>query len=165
MSKYHVRVGEDEHRVTVRADGSVLLDGNACSAEITRIDESTFSVVRNGASFLICVARSGGSYEALCNGVLCEVTVESERARLLREYAATSGTLHHRYEVHAPMPALVVRVEVTVGDEVQAGQGLVVLEAMKMENELKAHHAGKVKEIRVHKGKTVEKGELLLLLE
>jgi biotin carboxyl carrier protein len=63
------------------------------------------------------------------------------------------------------MPALVVRVEVKVSDEVKVGQGLVILEAMKMENEIKSHQSGRVKEIYVAKGKPVEKGELLLLLE
>lgn len=165
MSTYHVRVGQDEYTVAFAADGSMLLNGNPCIADIKHIDDSMFSVVMDGASFSIAVASNEGAYEVLSNGVLCEVSVESDRTRLLKEYSATSGTVHQRYEVHAPMPALVVRVEVNVGDEVQAGQGLVVLEAMKMENELKAHHAGIVKEIRVGKGKTVEKGELLLLLE
>jgi biotin carboxyl carrier protein len=60
---------------------------------------------------------------------------------------------------------MVVKVEVSVGDEVVEGQGLVILEAMKMENEIKSHQAGKVKSVLVEKGKAVEKGELLLLLE
>ena len=63
------------------------------------------------------------------------------------------------------MPALVVKVEVSVGEEVKEGQGLLILEAMKMENEIKCHQAGKVKEILVSKGKPVEKGELLMRLE
>lgn len=165
MSAYHVRVAGDEYVVAFATDGSVLLNGSRCTVDIRRTGDSTFSVLMDGSSISISAAGIGGAYDVLSNGVFSEVTVESYRARLLREYAATSGTQHHRYEVHAPMPALVVRVEVNVGDEVQAGQGLVVLEAMKMENELKAHHAGRVKEIRVSKGKTVEKGELLLLLE
>jgi biotin carboxyl carrier protein len=63
------------------------------------------------------------------------------------------------------MPALVVRVEVKAGDEVREGQGLLVLEAMKMENEIRSPQAGKVREVFVSNGKAVEKGELLLLLE
>jgi biotin carboxyl carrier protein len=63
------------------------------------------------------------------------------------------------------MPAMVVRLEVNVGDEVRAGQPLIVLEAMKMENELLASGAGRVKAVYATAGKAVEKGELLLLLE
>ena len=67
--------------------------------------------------------------------------------------------------MHAPMPAMVVKLEVNVVDEVRAGQPLIVLEAMKMENELVAAAAGRVKAIYVAPGKAVEKGELLLLFE
>lgn len=63
------------------------------------------------------------------------------------------------------MPALVVKIEVSVGDEIVSGQGLIILEAMKMENEIKSHSAGVIKEIYVTHGKPVERGELLFLLE
>ena len=60
------------------------------------------------------------------------------------------------------MPGLIVRVSVAAGDSVQAGQGLVVMEAMKMENELRAHGAGTVKAVHVEAGKAVEKGTVLV---
>ena len=63
------------------------------------------------------------------------------------------------------MPGLIVRVNVQVGDEVEAGQGVVVMEAMKMENELRATAAGRVKSIEVVPGAAVEKGTLLVVLE
>jgi biotin carboxyl carrier protein len=63
------------------------------------------------------------------------------------------------------MPAMVIKLEVSVGEEVRAGQPLVVLEAMKMENDILAPAAGRVKAIYVSAGKAVEKGELLLLFE
>jgi biotin carboxyl carrier protein len=66
--------------------------------------------------------------------------------------------------VRAPMPGLIVRVEVEAGQLIRVGQGLVVLEAMKMENEIKALSAGKVADVHVTPGKAVEKGELLISL-
>ena len=68
-------------------------------------------------------------------------------------------------QLKAPMPGLVVRVEVEVGDAVAAGQGVVIVEAMKMENELKAPADGAVAEVRVEPGQPVEKGAVLLVLE
>ena len=65
----------------------------------------------------------------------------------------------------APMPGLIVRVNVEVGDSVSAGQGLVVMEAMKMENELRAAGAGKVKSVHAKPGEAVNKGALLVELE
>jgi pyruvate carboxylase subunit B len=65
----------------------------------------------------------------------------------------------------APMPGLVVRVNVKAGDTVEAGQGLIVMEAMKMENELRVQAAGRVKTVLVTPGSVVEKGALLIELE
>jgi pyruvate carboxylase subunit B len=65
----------------------------------------------------------------------------------------------------APMPGLVVRVNVKAGDTVEAGQGLIVMEAMKMENELRAHGAGVVKAVRVAPGDAVEKGAVLVEMD
>ena len=70
-----------------------------------------------------------------------------------------------RVEIKATMPGRVVNVLVGSGDEVTAGQGVIIVEAMKMENELKSPKAGKVTEVKVAPGQTVEKGELLVVIE
>jgi biotin carboxyl carrier protein len=70
-----------------------------------------------------------------------------------------------RQKVAAPMPGKVIRVLVKVGDAVDAGQGLVVVEAMKMQNEMKASHSGRVLEIRASAGATVGAGDTLVVLE
>ncbi|MBT5873565.1 MAG: biotin/lipoyl-binding protein, partial [Candidatus Latescibacteria bacterium] len=67
--------------------------------------------------------------------------------------------------IKATMPGRVMAVEVAVGEEVSAGQGVVIIEAMKMENELKTHVAGRVKEIRAAAGDAVNKGDVLVVLE
>jgi len=157
--------GGNEHVVEVRDDGTVLLDGASTSLDIRRIDANTFSILLNGASHTLVASRASGGYEVLSGGILLKVDVETERERLLRQYAGTAIAGHHRLEIHAPMPAMVTRIQVKIGDEVTEGQGLIILEAMKMENELRAQQAGKVKEICVARGKAVEKGQLLLLLE
>jgi biotin carboxyl carrier protein len=78
-----------------------------------------------------------------------------------RGQAAGTGELR----ITAPMPGRIVRVLVAVGDDVQAGQGLVVVEAMKMENEISAARAGRVKEVAVAAGQSVESGRVLLTIE
>ena len=88
----------------------------------------------------------------------------------LAEAARGEGPAHKRLasgpaRVMAPMPGRVLRVQVSAGDLVPAGQGLVVVEAMKMENELKAPRAGRVLEVAVHEGQAVETGALLVVLE
>jgi pyruvate carboxylase subunit B len=88
-----------------------------------------------------------------------------ERTRVIREITAASKGPAGPAPVVAPMPGLIVRVNAAVGDAVAAGQGLIVMEAMKMENELRAQAAGRVKAIAVSTGTAVEKGALLVELE
>lgn len=107
--------------------------------------------------------KDSQTYEIFVAGQRFEVKVEDERERLL------AGLVHggaHSGEmtVQAPMPGLVVGVPVEQGASVQAGETVVVLEAMKMENDLSAPLAGVVKEIRVNKGQTVDQGEVLVVI-
>ncbi len=134
-------------------------------ASVEELSPGVYSVILEGKSFRVIASRDGEGYAVLCSGTVGEARVETERSRLLRKFGAAAGTVARKAEIHAPMPALVVKVEVQPGQPVQKGDGLVVLEAMKMENELRAPHAGTVKKVLVAKGSKVEKGELLLLLE
>jgi pyruvate carboxylase subunit B len=118
-----------------------------------------------GASHTVVARKNDDGYQILLAGKQLEAVVESERSRLLRKFDTQGSSGPKKVEIKAPMPALVVKVEVAVGDSVKPGQGLLILEAMKMENEIKAHSSGVVKTIYVTQGKPVEKGELLILLE
>jgi len=165
LSSFVVTINAKEYMVSLGADGHVALNGVPASVDVQRLDERTFSVLVDVTSATIVAEEFDGVYRVLRNGLQLEATVESERERLLKKYDKRGGAARSRLEIHAPMPALVVRVEVMVGEEVKQGQGLIILEAMKMENEIKAHQAGIVKEIYAGKGKPVEKGELLMLME
>lgn len=143
----------------------VFVNGKPVKVSIEGVGGNAYSVVTEEARIRVISARVGDNYEVLCAGIPLQVSVETERSRLLKRFAATPGTEMRRAELHAPMPALVVRIEVEVGQTVEIGQGLMILEAMKMENELRALRTGRVKEICVTLGKAVEKGELLIVLE
>ncbi|MBI4551164.1 MAG: biotin/lipoyl-binding protein [Candidatus Latescibacteria bacterium] len=100
----------------------------------------------------------------MIDGVVYDVAVESASVARLRGAVKR----HHRtapQTITAPMPGRVLAVEVAVGDAVTAGQGVVIIEAMKMENELRAHADGRVKEVRVQPGDAVNKGDVLVVLE
>ena len=115
------------------------------------------------------VARSGTRrFEVLVEGWRFEVEVEPEARAALRERARRDrGDAAHSgpAEVHAIIPGVVVSVAVAPGDAVTAGQQLLVVEAMKMQNELRAPRAGTVREVRVGERSTIEVGDLLVVLE
>jgi biotin carboxyl carrier protein len=116
------------------------------------------------------VRRPSGTLrrEVVVDGWRVEVEIESERRASLRERArrGREETAHGGpTEVHAIIPGVVVSVSVVPGDAVVAGQQLLVVEAMKMQNELRAPRDGVISRVAVGAGRTVEVGDLLLVLE
>ncbi len=140
-------------------DGSATLDMSVGTPVRTlRIEDRVVRVIVH--------AREGkGLYALDIDGHRYHVAALGERARAIQELAARSAPPAGPAPVVAPMPGLVVRVNVAVGDTVAAGQGVLVMEAMKMENELRASAAATVKAVRVTQGTAVEKGAVLIELE
>lgn len=122
------------------------------------------SLLIDGESYAVEFEEAGDEVRVLVKGQITKVDVADERKLRLR--AATAGfTVEGKQTVAAPMPGKVVKVFVKVGDEVKEGQGVVVVEAMKMENELKAPKAGKVIEVAAKEGTAVENGAKLVVIE
>ena len=165
MKTYHVTVNGKELTVCLGADGTVSLEGRNETYEVKRVSSTEFSVIIGACQVKVVVFAGSDGFDVIAGDFRGKVSVESERGRLLRRYTRSTEGTGAKLEVHAPMPAMVIKLEVSVGEEVRAGQSLVVLEAMKMENEILAPTAGRVKAIYVSAGKPVEKGELLLLFE
>ncbi len=165
--KYFVRVNDEEHEVLLDASG-VHAGGEDVAAQVMPIDGTPVRMVTIGGEVHRVVVRPGGTrgtYTLWLDGWRFEVEALDERTKAIRDLAGVSAGPAGPAPLKAPMPGLIVRVNVQVGDQVQAGQGIVVMEAMKMENELRATAAGKVKSIVVQPGKAVEKGALLVELE
>ena len=165
--KYYVTVAG--RQIEVDRDGDRLtIDGRAVDARIDRIADSDVHVVRVGDQTHRIEARrsSGrGRYDLSLDGFRLPVEALDERARAIRELSRSAERSAGPTRLTAPMPGLIVRVNVKEGDAVRAGQGLIVIEAMKMENELKAASGGVVRRVGVTAGSAVEKGALLLELE
>jgi pyruvate carboxylase subunit B len=165
--KYFVRVNGEEHEILLDSSG-VHLDGEDVAAQVSDGDGAPVRMVMIGTDVHRVVVRPGsarGSYTLWLDGWRFEVEAVDERTRAIRELSGSNAGPAGPAPLKAPMPGLIVRVNVAVGDQVIAGQGLVVMEAMKMENELRAAAAGRVKSIVATPGTAVEKGALLIELE
>jgi pyruvate carboxylase subunit B len=163
VGKYEVTLDGRQHAVEILHGTEITVDGQ--QIQIVSATAHAFTV-RVGERFVrVTAAQTDGALQVLVNGCVSEAMVLSDRDLLLRRYAQGTATLAASREVRAPMPALVVRIEVAPGDTVKKGQGLVVLEAMKMENELRATRDCVVREVCVVPGNTVERNALLLRLE
>jgi len=165
--KYFVRVAGEDHEVVLDGEG-IQVDGTRVTASVSPADGTPVRTVSIGPEIHRVVVRRGserGSYTLWLDGFRFEVDALDERARAIRELSGASAAPTGPAPLIAPMPGLIVRVGVKPGDEVRAGQGLVVMEAMKMENELRAQAAGRVKAILSSPGTAVEKGATLIELE
>jgi biotin carboxyl carrier protein len=163
--RYDVRVGEKIFAIDAEPGKGVRIAGSDAAVEVCRVDATTCSVIHDGRSYTFGVNRVDDGYMVRHGATEVRVVVDSERSRLLRRVNAATTRTEHGTTIVAPMPALVVRLEVERGQEVSAGQGLLVLEAMKMENEIRSPRAGVIKTIHAEIGKAVEKGEVLVTLE
>jgi biotin carboxyl carrier protein len=165
--KYVVVVGETE--VEVDLDGDVVtVAGSASLAHLNEVEGTPVRMVTIGDEVHRVVARRGatrGRFTLWLDGFRYEVEALDERTRAIRALSAVGREASGPAPLVAPMPGMIVRISVEVGDIVQAGQGLIVMEAMKMENELRATSAGTVKAILAREGTAVEKGAMLLELE
>ena len=144
-----------------------LVDGKEVHAELRTITGTPIRHLMVGnRSYTIVVERleQKGWWSLSRDGRSLDVEALDERTRTIREMAGDSAVEAEK-SIKAPMPGLVVRVQVEVGQQVSAGQGVIVVEAMKMENELKAPADGVVAAIEVAPGQPVEKGATLIVLE
>jgi biotin carboxyl carrier protein len=147
-------------------EGSLIIEGSRFKYRdlegefsITPLDTDCYSVVINGQSFRVARTPKGELY---VNGKA--ITIEVFDPRSLRSRGKRAGA-HGRQNIAAPMPGKVIRVLVAVGDNVEIGQGLVVVEAMKMQNEMKSPKAGRIAEIKTKADAAVSAGDVLVVVE
>jgi acetyl/propionyl-CoA carboxylase alpha subunit len=166
--KYVVQLNNQRHTVSIEPDGVQYEDEAMARGELSDIEGSPVRMVKLGTHVYRVVAekRQGrGRYTLWVDGYRFEVEALDERTRAIRDLSAANAAPAGPAPIIAPMPGLIVRVNVSIGDRVEAGQGIVVMEAMKMENELRATAVGTVRTVEVAPGTVVEKGTLLVALE
>ncbi|WP_353266959.1 biotin/lipoyl-containing protein [Gemmatimonas sp.] len=164
--KYLVDINGE--RITVELEGAhATVDGTRHDVSLTHVAGTPVRLVRVGEQVHRVVARRGASrglWQLDVDGTRVEAEALDERLRAIRDLTAASAVASGPAPLLAPMPGLVVRVAVAVGDTVSAGQGLVMIEAMKMENELRATAPGVVTAVRAKAGEAVNKGAVLVEL-
>jgi len=160
---YHVTLAGTTFEVELGPEG-VSVDGRRVEVDMTRVqDGPTRSLLVDGTSHRLSARRVGReTWDLHMRGRRLRADVVDERTRAIREMTGGPGAARGPKPVVAPMPGMVVAIEVEEGDMVRAGQGLVIVEAMKMENELEADADARVARIHVVEGQAVDKDELLV---
>ncbi len=169
--RYWTTIGSRTYELTVEGEGSSLavsVDGKRCDVDYHEVArDAIYSLILDGNSAELWVRRDErGGYVVFVAGHTLAVAVEDERQRRIRKLKGAAGEGEQAAaELKAPMPAVVLDVMVAPGDEVADGQGLCVIEAMKMENLMRAPRGGVVKEVKIEKGQGVALGDVLVVIE
>jgi len=159
--------GKRKHVVELKRTGdvsAVSLDGQTLDADAVQIAPNVVSVMLGGQFFELHISRStDGTMKLRCGAHEYIADIIDPRAWRGRKHGAVE--VEGRQQILAPMPGKVVRVITKVGDSVEAGQGLLVVEAMKMQNEIRSPKSGIVGRLLVKEGQNVNAGEVLAWVE
>jgi len=163
--KFRVDIGGVERAVELRRRADTWecsLDGRTRAADVVEVAPGVYSLLLEGQSFTVRLERVGEKIRVHTRGR--DLAVSLDNPRQWRGRAGGALGRAGRQEIPAPMPGKVVRVLVAERQEVEAGQGLVVVEAMKMQNEIPSPKKGTVERVLVREGDTVEHGTVLLVV-
>jgi biotin carboxyl carrier protein len=142
---------------------TVIIGDRKCVVDARWTQTDLLSIIIDGRSYQVDIHTDKDAHEVLIEGEHFEFELFDERKALLKKSAAMGA--EGVQEINSSMPGKIIKILVAEGDEVEQGQGLVVVEAMKMENEIKSPKAGVVKRVGVKEGEAVEAGALLVVVE
>jgi biotin carboxyl carrier protein len=165
MSTYTATSGKHRATIQVGENDRVTVDGRELEAILQQAGGT--STLRVGSKqYNVYIQRIHDlHYEIWINHDVIPVTLETPLSQLLTKFARSGAKKSSEYSIRAPMPGLIKEIHVAAGDTVHPGTGLVVLEAMKMENEIRSSVHGTIKSIEVRKQDAVEKSQLLIEIE
>jgi len=157
------------YKITVDGDKSFDFSSkDADSLDSISLQENKFQVLKDDVSYqteILSADFLNRNYTVLVNGNEYEVNIARPLNQLIKEMGFEVGAGKQVNAIKAPMPGLILSIHVEVGQEVQENETLLILEAMKMENNFASPRAGIIKSIMVEKGQAVDKGQLLIEFE
>jgi biotin carboxyl carrier protein len=161
--KYITTVDDKDYLVEIIDEKHISVNGKRYEVDFESVSgQPVYSLIVDGKSHESYVQQGDDNWQVLLRGRLYPVIVEDEREKRLRAAAGSGVAESGEFHLKAPMPGLVVTVLVTEGQEVKKGQVLLILESMKMQNELKSPRDGTIGRIRVKAGESVEQRQTLL---
>ncbi len=167
--KYFTKVSGRELQVEViELDGglSLIVNGKPRYAEIDRIgSDNLFSLIIGNRSHQLFFEEADNGHWVSVDGHKFFVELEDEKAHFIRGLIKSDAKPQRLTEIKAPMPGLIVKLFVKENQPVKKGDGLVIIEAMKMENEIRANGDGTVKKILLNEGDSVDKGTVLIIMK
>lgn len=162
--KYITTINDKQFEIEIGNDGRVLVNGEPREVDFLPLEPSLYSIIMNNQSLQVVVGEDDGVYDVMMRGRRYEGKVLDERAQLMLMRGGLGESDSGEITIRSPMPGLVVAIPVTEGDAVVKGQTVIILESMKMQNELKSPRDGVVQRISVAPGESVEQKKILITI-
>jgi len=163
--KYITTVNDQEYTIEIDHEGQITVNNQEYRVDFQQLSEGgMLSLLLDQYSLEAIVEERAQSWEVLIKGELYSVKVQDERAYRLAKARGISTEITGEANVISPMPGLIIEVPVEVGQIIKKGDQVIILESMKMENELRGPRDGTVKKVWVTKGESVEKNEVLVTI-
>jgi len=162
---YKATVNKKDFNIENNNDGQLTVDGNIVDWDLVKISNQAFHVLIKNKSYRAEVIKAdpvAKSFLLKINGKVYDVSLKDKFDLLLEKMGLNNGLAGKANNIKAPMPGLIVDLRVKPGDQVNPGDALLILEAMKMENLIKATAQSVVKSVKVAKGDSVEKNQILI---
>jgi len=164
--KYITTIDDVDFEVEIMNDHQIRLNDKIYEVNFEEISsEMIYSIIVDGKAYEINISQDEDEWYIFIRGTMYTAAVIDEREKRLREASGELALSSGEYTLVAPMPGLVVKVPVKAGKKVDKGDVLVILESMKMQNELRSPHDGTIIEVFVRKGDRVEKREPLVVID
>lgn len=160
--KYVATINGQEYLVEILDENRVQIGDNEFTVDFTSVSEQPmYSILVDGKSYEAYVFSEENLWNVVLHGTLYSVQVEDEREKRLRAAAGGNVVLTGDTPIKSPMPGLIISVQVEEGQTVSRGETLVILESMKMQNELLAPRDGIISRLQVEAGESVDRHQLL----
>jgi biotin carboxyl carrier protein len=163
---YKIKVNNKHHFEVDRQAAGLLVNDSAIDADIKQLNPALYHIIKNNASYnaeVVSFDKAEKTAEIKVNNTIYTVSAKDQFDVLLDKMGLSNLNTAKVSEIKAPMPGLVLKIFAEVGAEVKKGENLFVLEAMKMENIIKAPADVNIKVIKIKPGDKVEKGQILML--
>lgn len=166
MNDFVVSINGKKKNITILKNDKVIVDGNTFQVEYSKVNNYLYLVKIDNRVYEITTDKLNDlKYRFGLDGNYTEVEVRTSLQEIVNDYLINKAKSVHHDAVKAPMPGLIIKFTTKIGEEVKQGESLCILEAMKMENEIRSPIDGTVKEIFLEEGNSVEKGQIILTIE
>jgi biotin carboxyl carrier protein len=166
MNEFVITIGGKKKNVKVVDYNHVEIENKKYEIELSKVNSHLYFLKIGDKVYDVVTSRNNSeNYSFFIDGFSIDTTVRTKLREKANEFLKQKAKQSHFAELKAPMPGLILKLKKEIGDSVEIGESVAVLEAMKMENDLQAPASGKIKEIMVSEGASVEKDAAILTIE